>query len=160
MQNGCQYPMAGRDRKFFLLDSFAFRCPFLLNLFGRRRVGTMHPASGIGTNLDDVSPVTSVRYDGLGHLVARLLERRQLGAFVICPCLLDLQFKVAIASKRSTFPAVPRRRNLNQGRFVFESLADVGVNLGSEALRIGARILTNVAEKQLIESGSLRTIRV
>jgi hypothetical protein len=34
----------------------------------------------------------------------------------------------------------------------------VGVNLGPEALRIGTRILTNVTKKQLIESGSLRTI--
>jgi hypothetical protein len=66
------------------------------------------------------------------------LERRQLGAFVICPSLLDLQFKEAIASKRSTFPAVPRRRNLNQRRLGFESLADMRVDLGPEALRIGA----------------------
>ena len=67
LQHGRQYPMAGRDRKLLLLDSLAFRCPLPLNLFGRRRVRTMHPASWIGTNLDDVSALASVRYDGLGH---------------------------------------------------------------------------------------------
>src|SRR5580704_9247903 len=116
--------MAARDRKLFFLDSLAFRCPFPLNLFGRRRVRTMYPASRIGTNLEDVSALASVRHDGLGHLVARLLERRQLGAFAVRPRLLDLQFDVVIAPKRGTFPAVPRRRNLNQSRLGFESLAD------------------------------------
>ena len=109
MQYGRQYPMADGDRKLLLLDSLAFRCPFPLDLFGRRRVGTMHPASRIGTNLDDVSALASIRHDGLGHLVARLLERRQLGAFAVRPWLLDLQFDVVVASKRSTLPAVPRR---------------------------------------------------
>src|ERR1700693_2842125 len=115
--------MAGRDRKLFFLDSLAFCCPFPLNLLGRWRIGTMHPASRIGTNLDDVSALASVRHDGLGHLVARLLERRQLGAFAVRPCLLDLQFDIVIASKRGTFPAVPRRRNVNLRRLGFESLA-------------------------------------
>ena len=36
LQKSRQYPMTGRDRKFLLLDSLAFRYPLPLNLFRGR----------------------------------------------------------------------------------------------------------------------------
>jgi hypothetical protein len=68
----------------------------------------MHPASRIVTNLDDVSALASRPLRWPRSSCRKLLERRQLGAFAVRPCLLDLQFDVTLASKRITFPAVPR----------------------------------------------------
>ena len=74
LQHGRQYAMARLDRKLLLLDLLAFRCSFPLYLLWRRRVRTMQPSSWIGTNLDDVFPLASVRHDVFGHAFARLLE--------------------------------------------------------------------------------------
>src|SRR5580658_2812214 len=89
----------------------------------------------------------------IGGSMTWTLVADSFGAFAVRPCLLDLQFHVAIASKRSTFLAVPRGRNLNQGRFGFQSHADMGVNLGPKALSDRC-IMWNLGKLQVITAGS------
>jgi hypothetical protein len=70
-------------------------------------------ASGIGTNLDDLSALAAVHDDGLRHLVAWLPVRGELGACAVCLRFLDLLFDILIPSQGSALAGIPRRRNLD-----------------------------------------------
>jgi hypothetical protein len=72
--------MASRNGQFLLFDALPFLCPLPVDLLRRRSVGMVDTTSGIGTNPDDLSALSAVHDDGLCHLVARFLVRRELGA--------------------------------------------------------------------------------
>ena len=81
---------------------FRSSAPLPLDLLRRRRVAVVDTASGIGTNLDDLSALTAVHDHSLGHLVTGFLNGWQ---FSVCPvllCLLNLQLYVLIATQRSS----------------------------------------------------------
>src|ERR1700678_3806315 len=149
--------MASRNRQFFFLDPLPFFCPLPLDLLRRGRVGMVDTAGRIGTNLDDLSALAAVHDDGLGHLVTGFLNGWELAACAVRLGFLDLQLDIMIPSQGSTLAGIPRRRNLDELRFGFQSLFHGSVNLGPETVGRSAGILTHVGEKQLVESGSLRT---
>src|SRR6266478_8938078 len=104
--------MASRNGQFLLFDALPFLRPLPLNLLRRRRVGVVDAASGIGTNLYDLSALAAVHDDGLSHLLAWLLVCGELSACTVCFRLLDLQFHILIPSHGSALAGIPRRRNL------------------------------------------------
>src|SRR5580704_9397132 len=105
--------MASSNGQFLLFDALAFLGPLALDLLRRRRVGVVGAASGIGTNLDDLSALPAVHDDGLSHLVAWFLVRGELGACTVCLRLLDLQFDILIPPQGSALARIPCRRNLD-----------------------------------------------
>jgi hypothetical protein len=94
-------------------------------------------AIGIGTHLDGLASLATVHDDGLGHLVTGLLRGWQLAGCTVGFRLLDLQFDILISSQGCAFAGIPSGRNLYKGRFAFERLRYVGIDLRTEALRIG-----------------------
>src|SRR5580692_8323108 len=126
--------MASRNGEFLLFDALPLLGPLPLDLLRRRRVGMVGAASGIGTNLDDLSALPAVHDDRLSHLFARLLVRGKLGACAVCLWFLDLQFDVPIPSQGSVFAGIPRRRNLDELRLGFQSLLHGSVDLGPETV--------------------------
>src|SRR5579862_350873 len=105
--------MASRSRQFLFFDALPFLGPLALDLLRRGRVGMVDAASGIGTNLDDLSALTAVHDDGLGHLVACLLVSGKLGACAVRLRFLDFQLDIVIPSQGSALAGIPRRRNLD-----------------------------------------------
>src|SRR5436305_3844571 len=101
LEDRSQDTMASRNGQFLLFDALPFFRPLPLDLLRRRRVGMMDAASWIGTNLDDLAALPAVDNDGLGHLLAWLLVRGELGACAVCLRLLDLQFDILIPSQGS-----------------------------------------------------------
>ena len=89
--------MASRNSQFLLFDPLPFLRPLPLDLLRRECVGMVDPTSGIGTNLDDLAALAAVRDSCPCHLVARLLNRRKLGASAIRFCFPELQLHVSIA---------------------------------------------------------------
>src|SRR5208282_3576277 len=126
--------MASRNGQFLFFDALPFFCPLPLDLLRRGRVGMVDTASGIGTNLDDLSALAAVHDDGLSHLLAWLLVSRQLACCAVCLRFLDLQLHILIPSQGSALAGIPRRRNLDQLRLGFQSLFHVSVDLGSETV--------------------------
>src|ERR1039457_6880858 len=96
----------------------------------------MHSAFGVGAHLDQFSAPSAVHDNGFGHLLARLLLRRDLGACAVGFGLLDLKLHVTALSQWSAFAGVPSGRNLHQLRFGFESPRHMRVDLGTKTLRI------------------------
>src|ERR1700688_1166147 len=97
----------------------------------------MHPARGIGADLNQFSSPSTVHDHCFGHLLAWLLLRGNLGTCAVGFGLLDFKFHVTVLSQRSAFAGAPSGGNLHQLGFGFERLRDMRVNLGSEALRVG-----------------------
>src|SRR5579859_2024194 len=104
--------MASRDGQFLLFDALPFLCPLPLDLLRRRCVGMVDAATGIDTNLDDLSALAAIHDDGLGHLVTGFLNGWELAACAVRLGFLDLQLHIVIPSQGSTLAGIPRRRNL------------------------------------------------
>jgi hypothetical protein len=68
--------------------------------------------------------------DRLSHLVAWFLVRGELATCTICFRLFDLQFDILIPPQGSAFAGIPRRRNLDELRFGFQSLSHGSLDLG------------------------------
>jgi hypothetical protein len=94
--------MPSRNGQFFFFDALPFLCPLSLDLLRRRRVGMVGAASGIGTNLDDLSALAAVHDDGLSHLVTGFLNGWQFSACPVLLCFLHFQLDVLIATQEST----------------------------------------------------------
>src|ERR1700685_3507180 len=124
--------MASCNGQFLLFDALPFLGPLPLDLLRRRRVGVVGAASGIGTNLDHLSALAAVHDDGLSHLVAWFLVRGELATCTICFRLFDLQLDVLIPPQGSAFAGIPRRRNLDELRFGFQSLSHGSLDLAPE----------------------------
>src|SRR5208282_4326051 len=105
--------MASRNGEFLLFDALPFLCTLPLDLLRRRRVGMVDAASRIGTNLDDLSALSAVHDNRLGHLVTGFLNGRELGACAVRLRFLDLQLHIPIPPKGSALAGIPRRRNLD-----------------------------------------------
>src|ERR1700683_1931961 len=72
--------------------------------------------------------------DRLSHLVAWFLVRGELATCTICFRLFDLQFDILIPPQGSAFAGIPRRRNLDELRFGFQSLSHGSLDLGPETV--------------------------
>src|SRR5664279_5010590 len=99
--------MANGDSLFAFLDAFAFLRPFLGNLLRGGCVGMMHPARGIGADLDQFSSPSAVHDHGFGHLLAWLLLRGNLGTCAVGFGLLDFKLHVTFLPQWSAFSVVP-----------------------------------------------------
>src|SRR5208337_3049868 len=128
-------------------DALAFLDPFPRNLFGRGCVWVMHAASRVGADFDDLSALAAVHHDGFGHLLARLLDRRQLRRRSVGLGLLDLEFHVVVPPQGSALTGIPRRRNLHQLRLAFERLRYVNVELVTKTLGIDAAVLADLGKE-------------
>src|SRR5208282_2552171 len=118
----------------------------------------MHSARGIGADLNQFSSPSTVHDHCFGHLLAWLLLRGNLGTCAVGFGLLDFKLHITALSQWSAFAGVPSGGNLHQLRFGFECLRQMRVDLGTETLRIGTRVLTHIGKKQLVISGTFRTI--
>ena len=103
--------------------------------------------SRVSADFDDLSSLAAVHHDGFGHLLARLLDRRQLRRRSVGLGLLDLEFHVVIPPQGSALTRIPRRRNLHQLRPVFERLRHVNVELVTEALGANTAVLLDIGKK-------------
>src|ERR1700693_2339046 len=115
----------------------------------------MHPARGIGADLNQFSSPSTVHDHCLGHLLAWLLLRGNLGTCAVGFGLLDFKLHVTVLSQWSTLSAVPSRGNLHQLGFGFERLRHMRVDLSPETLCVSTRVLAHVGKKQLVEACSL-----
>src|ERR1039458_10350169 len=107
----------------------------------------MHAASWVSADFDDLSALAAVHHDGFSHLLARLLDRRQLRRCSVGLGLLDLEFHVVIPPQGSALAGIPRRRNLHQLRLAFECLRYVNVELMTKTLGVNTAILLDIGEK-------------
>src|ERR1017187_1470607 len=110
----------------------------------------MHAAREIGAYLNQFASPSAVHDHCFGHLLAWLLLRGNLGTCAVGLGLLDFKLHVTALSQRSAFAGAPSGGNLDQLRFGFERLRHMRVDLGSETLRIGARVLAYVGKEQLV----------
>ena len=139
--------MPSGDCQLGFFDAFAFVGPFPRNLLGRGRVWVMHAARRIGADFDNLSALAAVHHDGFGHLLARLLDGRQLRRGSVGLGFLDLEFHVVVAPQGSALARVPRRRNLYQLRLAFECLRYVNVELVTKALGVNTAVLLDIGKK-------------
>src|ERR1700677_4383912 len=118
----------------------------------------MHPARGIGADLNQFSSPSTVHDHCFGHLLARLLLRGNLGTCAVGLGLLDFKLHVTVLSQRSAFAGVPSGRNLHQLGFSLERMRHMRVDFGSETLWVSTRVLPHVGKKQLVETCPFGTI--
>src|ERR1017187_8482335 len=118
----------------------------------------MHAAREIGADLNQFSSPSTVHDHCFGHLLAWLLLRGCLGTCAVGFGFPDYKLHVTVLSQWSAFSGVPSGGNLHQLGFGFERLGHMGVDLGTETLRIGARVLADIGKKQLVEACPLWTI--
>src|SRR5277367_6081783 len=118
----------------------------------------MNPARGIGADLNQFSAPPAVHHHAFGHLLAWFLVSSDFGTCPVGFGLLDFNLHVTVLSQRSAFAGAPSGGNLHQLRFGFECLRHMRVDLGTETLWIGTRVLAHVCKKQLVISGTFPTI--
>src|ERR1035437_8592718 len=118
----------------------------------------MHPARGIGADLNQFSSPSTVYDHGFGHLLAWLLLRGNLGTCAVSFGLLDFKLHVTVLSQWSAFSGVPSGGNLHKLGFGFERMRHMGVDLGPETLWVSTRVLAHVGKKELAEAWPHGTI--
>src|SRR5208282_3567464 len=118
----------------------------------------MHPARGIGADLNQLSSPSTVHDYCFGHLLAWLLLRGNLGTCAVGLGLLDFKLHVTVLSQRSAFASAPSGGNLHKLWFGFERLRHMSIDLGPETLWVSTRVLPHVGKKQLVEACPFGTI--
>src|ERR1039457_3231760 len=118
----------------------------------------MHTARGIGADLNQFSSPSTVHVHRFGHLLAWFLVSSDFGTCPVGFGLLDFKLHETFLSQWSAFSGVPSGGNLHQLGFGFERLRHMRVDLGTETLWIGTRVLAHVCKKQLVISGTFPTI--
>src|SRR6202049_94113 len=106
--------MPSRNGQFLLFDPLAFLSPFFGNLLRRGCVGMMHPARGIGADLNQFSSPSTVHDQCFGHLLTWLLLRGNLGTCAVGLGLLDFKLHVTVLSQRSAFASASSGGNLHK----------------------------------------------
>src|ERR1017187_5393740 len=94
----------------------------------------MHPARGIGADLNQFSSPSTVHDYCFGHLLAWLLLRGNLGTCAVGLGLLDFKLHVTVLSQRSAFASASSGGNLHKLWFGFERLRHMSIDLGPETL--------------------------
>src|SRR5260370_10772057 len=94
----------------------------------------MHPARGIGADLNQFSSPSTVHDHCFGHLLAWLLLRGNLGTCAVGFGLLDFKLHVTVLSQWSAFSGIPSGRNLHQLGFGFERMRHMRIDFGPETL--------------------------